>query len=341
MELYIWPSDFGLPSIETKCLQFMACAKFCAAPVSVIPSCSPWKCKKGVYPVFVNKAVDENSEVTEFDEFAAILRKSAQLHFLWIDHWNYSTVTAHWYSSQLLFPYGLYYLERGRRRAQAYVAACGRSEAQLIRDAIMAINLLSAKLGDNKYFYGDRRQCLLASVCRPSSLDALIFGYLAPILKLPLPSDRLQQHILGCPNLVRFIESIISIYLPLTETQIRLQAASKDKWQMRRARAQKSAERMQIRRETVDEEASVLCIRYVPHFHNGRGVADSINSTAALPRLLATPIRPLRTLLSGARAPIRDTVIFAVGALTLSILFAVHLGIVSVSLEEETPIDID
>lgn len=317
MELYIWPSDFGLPSIETKCLQFMACAKFCAAPVSVIPSCSPWKCKKGVYPVFVNKAVDENSEVTEFDEFAAILRKSAQdvvldneltlaercefdafsslmlhyfypaqLHFLWIDHWNYSTVTAHWYSSQLLFPYGLYYLERGRRRAQAYVAACGRSEAQLIRDAIMAINLLSAKLGDNKYFYGDR----------PSSLDALIFGYLAPILKLPLPSDRLQQHILGCPNLVRFIESIISIYLPLTETQIRLQAASKDKWQMRRARAQKSAERMQIRRETVDEEAS---------------------------------------------APIRDTVIFAVGALTLSILFAVHLGIVSVSLEEETPIDID
>lgn len=72
-----------------------------------------------------------------------------------------------------------------------------------------------------------RRQCLLASVCRPSSLDALIFGYLAPILKLPLPSDRLQQHILGCPNLVRFIESIISIYLPLTETQIRLQAASK------------------------------------------------------------------------------------------------------------------
>lgn len=50
----------------------------------------------GVYPVFVNKAVDENSEVTEFDEFAAILRKSAQVcfyrfllplccfHFMWI-----------------------------------------------------------------------------------------------------------------------------------------------------------------------------------------------------------------------------------------------------------------
>ncbi|KHN81466.1 Metaxin-1 -like protein [Toxocara canis] len=317
MELYIWPSDFGLPSIESKCLQFMACAKFCAAPVTVIPSNSPWKCKKGTYPVFVNRCANGVVETTEFDQFAALLRKSAQdvvldneltlaerceldafsslmlhsfypaqLHLLWLDQWNYTTVTAHWYSSQLLFPYGLYYLERRRRRAQAYVAACARSESQLIRDAIMAINLLSAKLGDSKYFYGDK----------PSSLDALVFGYLAPMLKLPLPSDRLQQHIMGCPNLVRFIESIISIYLPLTENQIRLQCLSKDKWQMRRARAQKSAERMNMRRDTVDEEAS---------------------------------------------APIRDTVIFAVGALTLSILFAVHLGIISVSVEEEAPIEID
>ncbi|VDK23280.1 unnamed protein product [Anisakis simplex] len=206
---------------------------------------------------------------------------------LWLDQWNYTTVTSHWYSSQLIFPYGLYYLEKRRRLAQAYIDACGRTETELIRNAIVAINLLSAKLGDNKYFYGDK----------PSSLDALIFGYLAPILKLPLPSDRLQQHILGCPNLVRFIESIISIYLPLTETQIRLQSLSKDKWQIRRARAQKSAERMHLRRETIDEQAS---------------------------------------------APIRDTVLFAVGALTLSLLFAVHLGIISVSIEEDIPpIDIE
>lgn len=32
---------------------------------------------------------------------------------------------------------------------------------------------------------------------------------------------------------------------------------------MRRARAQKSAERMQIRRETVDEEASVLFFMFI------------------------------------------------------------------------------
>jgi hypothetical protein len=40
-----------------------------------------------------------------------------------------------------------------------------------------------------------------------------VFGYLAPLLKLPLPSDRLQQHLKSCPNLMRFVESIISIYL--------------------------------------------------------------------------------------------------------------------------------
>ena len=68
---------------------------------------------------------------------------------------------------------------------------------------------------------------MLNGIFRPSSLDALIFGYLAPIMKMPLPSDRLQLHILSFANLVRFVESIISIYLPLTESQLRQQAASR------------------------------------------------------------------------------------------------------------------
>lgn len=178
-----------------------------------------------------------------------------QLQFLWLDPYNYSAITQHWYSKQLPFGYNLYYLEKRRRRAQAYVSACGRKETQIIHDAVNTINFLEYRLDNKKYFYGDKyvilkhnpfssasyiynisvlfeRLCVVNIILflpffRPSSIDALIFGYLAPILKLPLPSDRLQQHIMSCPNVVRFIESIISIYLPLNETQIRQQAAVK------------------------------------------------------------------------------------------------------------------
>ncbi|MFH4978053.1 hypothetical protein AB6A40_004762 [Gnathostoma spinigerum] len=313
MNLYVWPSDFGLPSIDTRCLQFAACAKFCAAPVTVIPSVSAWKSPNGEYPVFtvpdnnstVSSKITDFSKFTEFlrmtaqdvildvhltssekseiDAFAALMQHKfypAQLHLLWCDKWNYSTVTSRWFASHLSFPYGLYYLESRRKRAAAYVAARKRTETELITDAIGVINLLSLKLGDNKYFYGDK----------PSSLDALIFGYLAPMVKLPLPSDRLQQHILACPNLIRFVESIISIYLPLSETQIRQQASLKDEWAARRHKAQREAEQAKLRKESVDTKVET---------------------------------------------PIRDAVIFAVGALTLSILFAVHSGIVQIAVEED------
>ncbi|VIO95466.1 Metaxin 1 homolog, putative [Brugia malayi] len=313
MELYIWPSDFGLPSVDSRCLQFMACAKFCAAPVSVISACSPWKSHNGEYPMFIDRS-NMVEKIYDFDKFADILRRNAQevvldselstsekcefeaysslmhrnfypaeLQFLWLDSYNYSAIMQHWYSKQLPFGYNLYYLEKRRKRAQAYVSACGRNEKQIIHDAINTVNFLEDRLGNKKYFYGDK----------PSSIDALIFGYLAPILKLPLPSDRLQQHIMSCPNVVRFIESIISIYLPLSETQIRQQAALKDKWYSRRRRAQKEAGQMNLRRTTVKEQQT-----------------------------------------SG---PVAETIFFAVGALTISVLFAVHCGLVTFGVVEEEP----
>lgn len=145
------------------------------------------------------------------------------------------------------------------------------------------MNALSQKLGDNKYFCGDK----------PCSLDALIFGYLAPLLKLPLPSDRLQLHLQSLPNLVRFVESIICIYLPLTEEQIRLQSHDKLFWEKRKSRSQKEAEENRLRKEQKKKEASQS---------NGS---------------------------------MRDTIIFATGAITLSLLFAIHTGIITFVKEDE------
>lgn len=79
-----------------------------------------------------------------------------QLQFLWLDPYNYSAITQHWYSKQLPFGYNLYYLEKRRRRAQAYVSACGRKETQIIHDAVNTINFLEYRLDNKKYFYGDK-----------------------------------------------------------------------------------------------------------------------------------------------------------------------------------------
>uniref|UniRef100_A0A1I8A5T0 Metaxin n=1 Tax=Steinernema glaseri TaxID=37863 RepID=A0A1I8A5T0_9BILA len=303
MDLQVWPSDFCLPSIDADCLQFMACAKFCAAPINIVSSLAPWKAVKGEFPVFTNGddtitnisdfieflrnssqdvVLDgdiSESERCSFDAFHSLLRKTlypAQLQFLWVDKSNYATVTHQWYSSKLPFPYNMFYMERKRRKAQQYISAYGRKENQILTDAIQMINLLSAKLGDNKYFCGDK----------PSSLDALIFGYLAPFLKLPMPSDRLSLHLSACSNLVRFVESIISIYLPLSESDLR--AYDKSWWLQRKIKAQKDDEFRRTHKEKKETETDE----------------------------------------DGASTSLRDTIIFAVGALTLSCIFVVHTGIV-------------
>lgn len=73
------------------------------------------------------------------------------------------------------------------------------------------LNALSAKLGETKYFNGTK----------PSSLDAFLFGLLAPLLKLPLANDHLKHHLESQPNLCIYLENIASIYMPLSEEQLR------------------------------------------------------------------------------------------------------------------------
>ena len=43
-------------------------------------------------------------------------------------------------------------------------------------------------------------------------LDVLVFSYLAPILKIPLPNCALQNHLKACDNLVKFINHILKKY---------------------------------------------------------------------------------------------------------------------------------
>ena len=55
---------------------------------------------------------------------------------------------------------------------------------------------------------------LLIIFFRPTSFDALLFAYLAPLVKANLANTKLQNHVKACENLVKFVGRIITRYFP-------------------------------------------------------------------------------------------------------------------------------
>ncbi|XP_015671917.1 metaxin-3, partial [Protobothrops mucrosquamatus] len=46
----------------------------------------------------------------------------------------------------------------------------------------------------------------------PTTLDAFVFGFLAPLYKAPFLKVQLQEHLKQLPNLCRFCDDILSCY---------------------------------------------------------------------------------------------------------------------------------
>lgn len=61
---------------------------------------------------------------------------------------------------------------------------------------------MSTRLGDRDFFSGQQ----------PSTIDAIIYSYLAPLLKTPLPNPVLQNHLKACTNLVKYVSRISQRY---------------------------------------------------------------------------------------------------------------------------------
>merc|ERR1712141_292800 len=62
--------------------------------------------------------------------------------------------------------------------------------------------MMSERLGDQPYLFGQA----------PSSADAMLYGFLAPLLKAPFPNATLQNHLKACENLVKFVSRITLTY---------------------------------------------------------------------------------------------------------------------------------
>ncbi|GFY75725.1 metaxin-1 [Trichonephila inaurata madagascariensis] len=243
MELDIWQGDWTLPSVDLTCLQVMAYAKFSGAPVKIKKTNWPLS-RYGHLPVFRH---GKKNTLTTFDNIVSYLQKQnynadgeltskqcsdiiaytallrdklypALLYIWWIDEKNYCELTRPWYAKVLRFPLNYFLPGHQQRAAQTTIDNLWTSdliddnqkELSLYKDAQECLTLLSYRLGDNEYFFGNS----------PCSLDAIVFGYLAPLLKAPFKNAALQNHLKQCPNLTQFVQRILQRYFPLSPEEL-------------------------------------------------------------------------------------------------------------------------
>ncbi|KAI9555759.1 Metaxin-1 [Daphnia sinensis] len=236
MELEIWKGEWGLPSVDVNCLEVMTYAKFSGTPLKTKITNNPFKTPHGSLPVFQH----ENECLTKFGEISAYLRKNnhtadfelspkqcaeafAYSHLIyeklvpalqfvwWIDSKNFVEFTRPLYAKLLPFPLNFYYPGQYEKHAKQLAMSLYPEEEDLsvietavYRQADECLCLLATKLGEKEFFFGQS----------PSSLDAVVFAHLAPLLKAPLPSAALQNHLKACTNLTRFVGRVLQRYFP-------------------------------------------------------------------------------------------------------------------------------
>ncbi|XP_078531327.1 metaxin-3 isoform X2 [Lissotriton helveticus] len=242
MKLSCWGGDWGLPSVHPECLVVMAYARFASAPVIVDVVDHSWMSPNGVVPVLIleDTTIAQPVQILNFlrkkkynadydlsakegaDTLAyiALLEEKllpALLHVFWVDAENYSSMTRPWFASRIPFPLSLYLPGKMSRQAlnrllltrgEPPLFRVGDVEAQIYKDAKECLNLLSHRLGNSQFFFGNT----------PTTLDAFVFGFLAPLYKVHFPKVQLQEHLKQLSNLCRFCDDILRSYFSQSVT---------------------------------------------------------------------------------------------------------------------------
>ncbi|XP_036454803.1 metaxin-3 isoform X2 [Colossoma macropomum] len=236
MELLCWGGDWDLPSVHTESLIVLVYAKFAGAKLTVKPVDWTWRTITASIP----QLHYEGSSVTEPTQILNVLRKNrfnadyelsakqgadtmayialleeklrpALLHTFWVDAENYVSLTKPWFASRSPFPLNFFVPARQASlalsrilltKAEAPLHSITEVEGKIYSEAKECLNLLSHRLGTSHYFFGNT----------PTSLDAFVFGYLAPLHKASLPSGQLQQHLKQLHNLCQFCSTVLKNY---------------------------------------------------------------------------------------------------------------------------------
>ena len=242
MDLECWSEDWGIPSIDPECIKILAFAKFSGAPLIQKSTNNPFWTPKGDLPVFrhsgivltdfisvskhllsCNYSADYNlspKQMSEANAFIQLMDEKllpAMKYLMWVDAKNHVEMTRPWYGKHLPFPLGLYYPNKYEQEAVKLVESLygqfsdnleiGNDtivETCIYKAAQECITMMSNRLGDNQYMFGRS----------PSSVDAVMYAYLAPLMKAPFPNNSLQNYLKNCNNLVKFVVRISQNYFP-------------------------------------------------------------------------------------------------------------------------------
>ncbi|XP_041980382.1 metaxin-1 isoform X2 [Aricia agestis] len=230
IELDIWRGEWGLASIDLECLKVLTYMKFIGVPVKVREVSNPFFTPKGTLPV----VRDGRKVLTNFEEvvdYLKTLHYSTDLHLntkqaaeasaftqylkdklypayqycWWVDEKNYGDLTRPTYAKALQLPFNFYYPSRYQNAAKDMIEALFGEHADLreiertaFLEAEKCLKTLSDRLGESEYFFGNR----------PTSFDAVVFAYLAPLVKAPFPNPTLANHVKAINNLSRFVARI-------------------------------------------------------------------------------------------------------------------------------------
>lgn len=243
MDLECWSGDWGIPSVDPECLKILAFAKFSGAPLNLKATNNPFWTPRGDLPVLrhagtvltdfpsvarhlrnCNYSADYNLTQKQLAESGAFIQMMDQKlgpaikYLKWIDAKNQVEVTRPWFGSHLPFPLGLYYPNKFEQSAvqlieslygeegtgHVEIGADSIVETSVYRGAEECLTSLSNRLGEQHYMFGRS----------PSSVDAVMYAYLAPLLKTPFPNCALQNYLKNCSNLVKFTVRISQNYFP-------------------------------------------------------------------------------------------------------------------------------
>lgn len=244
MELSICEGDYGLPSLDADCLRLLLLAKVAKVPLNVRirQNCHPIlnhdgrkiaDCDIAVgYLQEVGFGIDyplSKWQVCESYVFSRMVRRylSPVVKYVWwIDEFNYENFTAKWFMSSGCFPFNLAALRRlrcvvnpispqtndpnFRNAAKELIelnfpkdpSDCVKNS--LIKDFEECCCLFDLKLRKSKFFYGPTI----------SSIDVLIYSYLAPLMKIPFPENEFKEVIESYPVLIRYVVNITDTYFP-------------------------------------------------------------------------------------------------------------------------------
>lgn len=229
--LTVWKGDHGLISVDSNCLQAIVYAKMTDAPVNIEIGRGPIFCNYD-YPayktenVLITKVADitsylrENgynldynlspkqcSECYALSNMVSSRMKPVLEYIWWMDSKNCDELSARCYLKSMPFPFGQFYGRYRKKLAQSLIEILFplEEDIEVVKQNLYSLtadtlSALSMRLRDSEYFFGRL----------PSSLDAVVYAYLAPLVYVPFPSCEIRNLMNAWPKLIEYVKRINS-----------------------------------------------------------------------------------------------------------------------------------